>query len=411
VVVDALRAGSWLTRTRIRAYLVIIIAVYAASLAAWAVSGSSSLANGLPFGCDFISVYAASHLLLGGAPEAAYDWQRHHAAEHALVEFDSDKYFGWHYPPPALLLVAPLAALPFLGAVVVWIGLTLAGYLAALRAILPHPLVIAAALGFTASFVNLIHGQNGFLTTGLLGGACVMLQRNRPWVAGALIALLLYKPQFGVLIPVALIAGGHWRTVVAASVLGLAFLALSYVLLGPATWQAFLASTDLTRDIVLEQGGAGWHKIQSVFSMVRMAGGDTNLAYALQGATLLTLGTLVALAWARREAPFAIKAALLAAGSLYATPYVLDYDLVVLALVVAWFAADGLERGFLPWDKTALACLFLWPIVSRLVAVQFHVQLTPIVLGVLVFVIYRRLGPMHAPLQGRDDTGSATVNR
>ena len=55
-------------------------------------------------------------------------------------------------------------------------------------------------------FVNVGHGQNGFLTAALLGGALHWLDR-RPWLAGVLIGCLAYKPQFGVLIPVALLAG------------------------------------------------------------------------------------------------------------------------------------------------------------------------------------------------------------
>jgi hypothetical protein len=57
--------------------------------------------------------------------------------------------------------------------------------------------LIAAA--FPAVFVNIGHGQNGFLTAALLGSALLSLDR-RPWLAGALIGLLAYKPQFGVLI-------------------------------------------------------------------------------------------------------------------------------------------------------------------------------------------------------------------
>ena len=38
-----------------------------------------------------------------------------------------------------------------------------------------------------------------------------------------------------------------------------------------------------------------------------------------------------------------------------ATPYSLDYDLMLLAPAIAFLAADGLARGFAPWEKTALA--------------------------------------------------------
>ena len=94
-----------------------------------------------------------------------------------------------------------------------------------------------------------------------------------PILAGILIGCLAYKPQFGVLIPLLLIATGRWR-VFAAAAATVALLALAVTLaFGTQVWTAFLASTHFTRTVVLEQGDTGWHKIQSVFSWVRMWGG------------------------------------------------------------------------------------------------------------------------------------------
>ena len=69
---------------------------------------------------------------------------------------------------------------------------------------------------------------------------------------------------------------------------------------GPDVWHAFFGSAHLTRVEVLEQGGTGWHKIQSVFSMVRMWGGGVPLAYAAQGA--VTIALAAALIWLWRSA-------------------------------------------------------------------------------------------------------------
>ena len=58
--------------------------------------------------------------------------------------------------------------------------------------------------------INIGHGQNGFLTAALLGGALVVLDR-RPILAGILIGLLVYKPQYGLMIPIVLAVSGRWR--------------------------------------------------------------------------------------------------------------------------------------------------------------------------------------------------------
>jgi alpha-1,2-mannosyltransferase len=113
----------------------------------------------------------------------------------------------------------------------IWLAASFAAYLAAIRAILPGKETLPIAAAFPAVFVNIGHGQNGFLTAALLGGALQLLDR-RPWLAGMLIGLLTYKPQFGVLIPIALLAGGRWRSIGAAVATVAALLALSFATLG-----------------------------------------------------------------------------------------------------------------------------------------------------------------------------------
>ena len=124
-------------------------------------------------------------------------------------------FYGWHYPPFFFAVAVLVAALPYAWGLAIWLAASLAAYLAAMRAILPRPETLLIAAAFPAVFVNIGHGQNGFLTAALLGGALHLLDR-RPWLAGVLIGCLAYKPQFGVLIPLALLAGGRWSTIAAA---------------------------------------------------------------------------------------------------------------------------------------------------------------------------------------------------
>src|SRR5262249_48040094 len=149
------------------------------------------------------------------------------------------------------------------------------------RSIVPRPETLLLALAFPAVFINLGHGQNGFLTAALLAGSLILIDR-RPLAAGALIGLLAYKPQFGVLIPLALVATPRWRTLAAAALTVLASCALATALFGPEVWVAFVDSTAFTKSVVLEAGGTGWEKIQSVFSAVRMWGGSVQTAYLVQ---------------------------------------------------------------------------------------------------------------------------------
>jgi alpha-1,2-mannosyltransferase len=232
-------------------------------------------------------------------------------------------------------------------------AMNLPAYLVAIRAILPHPAVLRPALAFPAVFVNLGHGQNGFLTAALLGGALVLPDR-RPALAGVLIGLFAYKPQFGVLIPLVLLATVRWTAIAAAAATVLAVCAATFALFGTSVCTAFTDSTDLTRNVVLEAGSTGWEKIQSMFSFVRMWGGGIETAYAVHGAVALAVAASLVWLW-RSTAAYELKAAALAAGCLLATPYVLNYDLTILAAAVAFFARHGLAHGFRAYEITLLA--------------------------------------------------------
>jgi hypothetical protein len=247
---------------------------------------------------------------------------------------------------------------------------------------------ILLAVAFPAVFVNLGHGHNGFLTAALIGAALVTLDR-RPVLAGVLFGLVAYKPQFGLLIPLVLIATGRWRAFLAASATVVGLTLATLICFGPEVWRTFFASTALTRVEVLEQGGTGWHKIQSAFSVVRMWGGGVPLAYLVQGTVTIALAGALAWLW-RSAAAFPLKAAALALAAIVATPYSLDYDLVVLALAIAFLAADGLSRGFAPWEKTALAFLWLMPLIARPVAEHTLIPLgVPAMLLVFALVLRR----------------------
>src|SRR6185503_8880192 len=125
----------------------------------------------------------------------------------------------------------------------------------------------------------------------------------------------------------------RWRTLFAAGATVIALTLAVTLVYGTDTWRAFFASAGFTRD-VLEQGGPGWHLIQSVFSFVRMWGGPIPLAYAAQGA--LALGLAAALVWLwRSQADVALKAAALCLATLLATPYSMDYDMTALAPAIA----------------------------------------------------------------------------
>jgi hypothetical protein len=347
--------------------------------------------TGKPVGADFLCFWAAGGMALEGRAADTYDFDQLLVAEQKSMQWkegQSAPRLPWMYPPTFMLAAETLARMPYGLALATWSLATLAVYLAAIHGILPGRAAILAALGFPAVLSNLTHGQNGFLTAGLLGCALVVLER-RPWVAGILFGLLAYKPQFAPLIPLALVVGGYWRTIGAAAITVLASTGLSWIVFGPAPWQAFFNSLKIARVAGLEHGSAGWEKIQSLFAAVRMLGGNVELAYAAQAVSAGVAAIAVVWIW-RKPVPPAIKNAVLAVGMLTFTPYILDYDLVILALPIAWLTAVGLREGFLPWEKITLFAAWLLPLLARRVGADLHLPLSPAIMAMLLGMIVRR---------------------
>ncbi|MBV9557721.1 MAG: DUF2029 domain-containing protein [Pseudolabrys sp.] len=302
---------------------------------------------------DFVNVWAAGKLTLQGHAPLAYDWPSHKAVEEIAVGHPFDGYFGWHYPPMFLFAAAALATIGYAPAYILWLAVTFPAYVAIVRSIIGGRSGYLYALAFPAILSNFVVGQNGFLTAGLLGGALYLIER-RPIIAGVLLGLLTYKPHFGLLFPIVLAASGHWRVFFAAGITALAIAAASWLAFGTETWSAFFFSISHTSQAFLSDGWANFGKLQTTFGLVRTLGGSETLAWAAQGVMAASATILITLLW-RANARVEIKAAALGVGAMLATPYLYTYDLVVLAVPLAFLIRLGRDSGFLPYDGAAIA--------------------------------------------------------
>jgi hypothetical protein len=388
-----LAKGDWIDAERTRNYPRMLVCFYALAIAL-TLGFSHGLIDftGKNVGTDFLGFWAAGKQALAGAPASPYDYAAQRAAERAALPWKPGAevpFYAFLYPPMFLLAAAALAMLPYGWALLCWCAATLAAYLAALRRILPQRGALVAALAYPGAFVNLGNGQNGFALVGLFGFGLLLLE-TRPVAAGALFGLMAYKPQFGLLLPFALLAGAHWRAMLSAGVTVVLLAGLSFTVFGPSPWLAFLASLEPTRHDMLEQGAAGFEKFVSIFATMRLLGGGVSLAYAAQAACALAVAAATLPLWRRGKASLPLKGAALVTASLMIAPHALDYDLALLALPIAWLAELGLREGFHPWEKTTLLAAFLLPLISRLTGIGLNLAIAPFVMGALLWIIVRR---------------------
>jgi arabinofuranan 3-O-arabinosyltransferase len=339
--------------------------------------------DGLGIPTDFVNVWAAGRLVLEGHPAQAWDWDIQRKIELALLRQEFPGYFAWHYPPPFLFIASLLAQLPYAAAFIGWVSASFVPYIVMMRAIVGRNFGWMLGIAFPMVFNNTLVGQNGFLTAALIGGTLYLIP-VRPILAGVCLGLLSYKPQYGLLFPIVLIAASQWRVFfsAAATALGLAF--VSWLAFGTESWQAFFHWMPMFSQAFLTEGKATWWKLQSLFSLVRYFGGPEPLAWAFQWALTASVAVVLALMW-RSRIPYTLKAAALAVGALLTTPYLFMYDMMVLAVSVAFLVRIGLREGFRRYELPALGCalgLFF----------VFTFSGTPVGLGIILIVAASVMG-------------------
>jgi hypothetical protein len=344
-------------------------------------------AGGLGIPTDFVNVWAAGRLVLDGHPALAYDWDVQRQIELALLGQDFPGYFAWHYPPPFLFVASLLAMLPYSAAFIGWMVASFIPYLAVMRGIVGRSFGWMFAAAFPMVFNNTLVGQNGFLTAALIGGTLVLLP-VRPILAGICLGLLTYKPQYGLLFPLVLIAAGHWRAFISAGVTAVVLAFVSWLAFGLESWHAFFHWMPTFSQAFLTEGKATWWKLQSIFSLVRYLGGSEQLAWAFQWVLTASVATVLVLMW-RSRVPYTLKAAALAVGTLLTTPYLFMYDMMVLAIPVAFLVRIGLKQGFRAYELPALGCAL-----ALFLTFTFTGEPTGFAINLIVgALVLRRAGP------------------
>jgi hypothetical protein len=148
-----------------------------------------------------------------------------------------------------------------------------------------------------------------------------------------------------------------------------ALMALASLLaFGTDSWQAFFANIGHTSHVFLSEGQADLSKLQTAFGLTRTLGGNEALAWTVQIALALAAASVIAVLWRGRVAD-EIKCAALGIASMLATPYLYTYDLVILAVPLAFLIRLGGKRGFLPHEVPGigLACalILIFPFVKE----------------------------------------------
>ena len=353
---------------------------------------------GVPVYTDFACAYVAGLHALQGDTASLYIPKEFLKAQDALVGPGHSVFWTWPYPPTFLLILAPLATLPYITAFLTWDLVTLVGCIAVVYLIVRRQPAITLVLASPFTAWNFFSGQMGFFTASLIGASLLLLER-RPMLAGAFIGALTYKPHFGILLPVALVAAKQWRALATATATALLLVVASIAMFGTAVWEAFPSGLTAQANVNLfANPDLHWGYLQTLYGLIRSIGGDANVAWFGQSVTTLGSGVVVWLVW-RSPVRYSLKAATLSAAALIATPYGYAYDMAAIAIPVAFLARDQIHRGSLRGEQALLLALFGVGLVCN----TGRIPLGPVVVITLLGVILRRTleGKSPGPLWSR----------
>ena len=320
--------------------------------------------SGHALGRDFVNYWTAGHLVAEGHAPVIFDRYGFLAAEHRLFDPRLPFHF-WSYPPVALFLVAPLGLLPYVPGLIVWSLFGLAVLIPAARSFLENRREWVLLVACPATAIDIALGQNGAVTAALLIGGLSLWDR-RPTTAGAILGLLVFKPQLAIMLPVAVLAERRWKTMLAAGGVALGLLLLSVPVFGLEAWRVFFTSTLETQRLMLTQGKGPF---QWMMPTVLMSGRLLGLPIVVAGTfqAIFAAGAVLAVwtGWRGagdrdREA----KVALLMAATFVASPQAFNYDLIpaACAALVVW------RRDRTSWGH-ALS-LLVWGLPILMIALQ-----------------------------------------
>jgi hypothetical protein len=295
-----------------------------------------------PAGLDFLALWAGGRTALT-EPGRIYDFAHVTAVQGLLLP--PQVLRPYVNPPSALLLLAPLARLPFGAAYAVLMLASLATLLAGARRIgAPWWLVVLPMVPFAV-----FCGQVTLLIVGLV--LLGLSLRERPWLAGLCFAIAgVIKPQVLVLLPLALAAQGAWLTILATGVVALALCGLSAVLFGLQAWLDWLAAVSRFSGVVMADRALLDDMVTPHAWLV---------AHGWNGACAWLLAPLAVWGvWAafRHDAPWPDRLIALLGGALLLSPYAMNYELALLAPAVAAYLARTGDRLWMAY--AGLAALY-----------------------------------------------------
>lgn len=331
---------------------------------------------------DFSALYSAGHIVATGHGSQLYDLDTQREAQRIFPsKFGRPPLLPFNHPPFEAPIFAALALLPYGPAFAVWLACNLTmwiGVMFLLRPYLPSlqnqfDLVLLAVSFFLPLLVALTQGQDSVMALLLFALCLVNLMHERVRLAGAMLALAMFKPQLALpaLLMLAL-AHGQRRRLLAGFFP--TCIALGLVSIAVVGWRACVAYPGVLLHYVPENPGiidpANMPTLRGLFSVLLGKHAPLPVLYLCIAAVSLAVLAGAVTAWRtggdhRDLLPFEFSMVVTATVLVAFHGNVHDFALLVLPGLVAtdWLMRkriNTLNRALL---AASTAALFVLPMI------------------------------------------------
>jgi len=347
---------------------------------------------GTMLGRDFANVYTAGHLVAGGPLQSIYDIHAYRAYQQAL--FDGAVLgHNYSYTPVSFFYVWLFAPFPYIVALVLWLTLTGAAFLAAARPWLRDAGLPAwLALILPASLMNIWAAHYGFLF-GALWLAAWRLLDSRPRIAGLLIGLMIVKPHLALLMPLVLARRGDWTAFLTAALTASGLVLASGLAFGWTYWNSYVGGTLFTQAAMVGDTGQFFLRMMpTVAPSLLLAGLPTWAAWTAQAAAALAA---VAALWRFMPRTPAAAGLATACATFLVLPYAFVYDMTAVSLAALLVMRRG-GAEMRPLWRAVSVLAFLLP----LLAVPLNNAGVPLAPALVAFLLFWALRQEPIPQPG-----------
>lgn len=313
---------------------------------------------------DYIPFWSAGKLASDGQAALVYDRIAVLEVEKSVIHsLTQENYLPWLNPPTFLIVMQGLAYFRFSISFLIWSLSTVALFLGLAWKLFPNRYAFLAVFFIPSFIFTLQVGQSSFLISFLIVSGLLLSDRN-PIPAGILIGLLAIKPQFAVLIPVALVASRNWRTFVSAAITVCIFISISIAFYGVSLWGDFITNTMQHSSIVLSKTDYQEYYLQSLYGLFLYFHWPVKVGLIVQNGLSIVLLGVVYCVWGSSRFTQTEKISVLLLSTLMFQSYSLLYDYLLLYFVIMFLV--GLPP-YLKRDWTRLSIIVITSILCILI--------------------------------------------